>query len=222
MKTFGYARVSTTRQAEDGESLATQERQVSAWCALQNWPAPAMYVERGVSGSVPFAERPEGARLLAAIRPGDVLVIAKLDRAFRDAADALETLKHFKNQGISLVFIDLGGDVTGNGIAKLVFTILSAVAEQERDRTRERIRDVKGAQKALGRYLGGRVPFGYSVIDKGTPDAPDKWLVPDAGQQETLAEMVALRAQGTSLNELGRLFGFTPMSVKRILDRQSA
>jgi DNA invertase Pin-like site-specific DNA recombinase len=39
--------------------------------------------------------------------------------------------------------IDLGGDVTGNGVSKLVFTILSAVAEAERDRIRERIRDVK-------------------------------------------------------------------------------
>ena len=49
--------------------------------------------------------------------------------------------------------IDLGGDVTGDGHAKLVFTILSAVAEAERDRTRERIMDVKVDQKRRGRYL---------------------------------------------------------------------
>jgi putative DNA-invertase from lambdoid prophage Rac len=44
--------------------------------------------------------------------------------------------------------IDLGGDVTGNGIAKLIFTILSAVAEAERDRIKERVSVVKAA------YLG--------------------------------------------------------------------
>jgi DNA invertase Pin-like site-specific DNA recombinase len=45
--------------------------------------------------------------------------------------------------------------VTGNGISKLVFTILSAVAEAERDRTRERIAKVKRDQRQRGRYLGG-------------------------------------------------------------------
>jgi putative DNA-invertase from lambdoid prophage Rac len=43
-----------------------------------------------------------------------------------------------KQAGVSLHMIDLGGDTTGNGVSKLVFTILSAVAEAERDRTRER------------------------------------------------------------------------------------
>ncbi len=56
--------------------------------------------------------------------------------------------------------IDLGGDVTGNGISKLVFTILSAVTEAERDRIRERIRDVKADQRKRRRYLGGIVLFG--------------------------------------------------------------
>src|SRR3954451_7447199 len=64
--------------------------------------------------------------------------------------------------------IDLGGDVTGNGISKLVFTILSAVAEAERDRTRERITDVKRDQRARGRFLGGSVPFGYRLNSDGS------------------------------------------------------
>jgi putative DNA-invertase from lambdoid prophage Rac len=59
--------------------------------------------------------------------------------------------------------IDLGGDVTGNGIYKLVFTILSAVAEAERDRIRERIADVKRDQRQQNRFLGGYVPFGWRV-----------------------------------------------------------
>ena len=68
-------------------------------------------------------------KLLAAPGKGDVIVTAKLDRAFRSAADALAVLEEFKAQGIGLHMIDLGGDVCGNGISKLVFTILSAVAE---------------------------------------------------------------------------------------------
>jgi DNA invertase Pin-like site-specific DNA recombinase len=71
-------------------------------------------VERAVSGSTPLAERPEGQRLLATVGKGDVIVVAKLDRAFRSAADALATLEELKDQGVGLHMIDLGGDVIGN------------------------------------------------------------------------------------------------------------
>lgn len=81
-------------------------------------------------------------------------------------------LQKLKERGVSLHMIDLGGDVTGNGISKLLFTILSAVAEAERDRIRERITDVKRDQRQRGRYLGGRVPFGYRVDDGGVEAKP--------------------------------------------------
>jgi DNA invertase Pin-like site-specific DNA recombinase len=80
--------------------------------------------------------------------------------------------------------IDLGGDITGNGIAKLVFTILSAVAENERDRIRERIRDVKRHLASQGVYGGGKRPFGYDVVDKR--------LVPNLKEQEALARLIAV------------------------------
>jgi DNA invertase Pin-like site-specific DNA recombinase len=92
--------------------------------------------------------------------------------------------------------IDLGGDVIGNGIAKLVFTILSAVAEAERDRIRERIATVKADQRARNRYLGGKVPFGYRVGVAGE-------LVEDGRQQEAILEMKRLREQlGLSLRDI--------------------
>ena len=93
--------------------------------------------------------------MLAVLRPGDVVLTPKLDRMFRSALNALGVLEGLKQQGVSLHMIDLGGDVTGNGISKLVFTILSAVSEAERDRIRERIADVKRDQKTRGRFLGG-------------------------------------------------------------------
>ena len=65
-----------------------------------------------------------------------------------------------KQRDVGLHIINLGGDVTGNGISKLVLTILSAVAEAERDRIRERILDVKSDQRKRNRFLGGTVPFG--------------------------------------------------------------
>ena len=63
-----------------------------------------------------------------------------------------------------LAMIDLGGDVCGKGISKLIFTILSAVAENERDRIRERIRDVKRHLAAQGVYGGGKRPGGAKFL----------------------------------------------------------
>src|SRR5215204_4038930 len=150
MKTFGYLRVSTAEQASHGESLVTQKQQVTGYAMMKGWTVDGFFIEAGVSGSVPLAERPEGKRLLAVVKPGDVVVTPKLDRMFRSASDALGTLEEPKDQGIGLHMIDLGGAVCGNGISKLIVTILSAVAENERDRILERIRDVKRHLAARG------------------------------------------------------------------------
>ena len=142
-KVYGYCRVSTTEQAEDGSSLDAQRQQITGYAMMKGWNVTKTFIEAGVSGSVPLADRPEGHRLLETIGKGDIVITAKLDRMFRSAADALVTLEELKGQGVALHMIDLGGDVTGNGISKMVFTILAAVAEGERDRIRERIRDAK-------------------------------------------------------------------------------
>jgi DNA invertase Pin-like site-specific DNA recombinase len=144
---------------------------------------------------VPLSDRAEGTALLAALKAGDVLITAKLDRMFRSALDALDVLAKLKVRGVSLHMVDLGGDVTGNGISKLVFTILSAVAEAERDRIRERVTQVKRDQRQRNRYLGGIVPFGFRVGDDGS-------LVPDAAEQALIAHARALRADGATLRAI--------------------
>src|SRR5918994_4127590 len=184
MKVYGYVRVSTAEQASNGESLATQQQQITGYAMMKGWPVGSFFIEGGVSGSIPLAERPEGQRLLATVKSGDVVITAKLDRAFRSASDALATLEELKAQGVGLHMIDLGGDVCGNGISKLVFTILSAVAENERDRIRERIRDVKRHLAAQGIYGGGKRPFGFDIVDGK--------LVPNAAEQTAITEMKAM------------------------------
>ena len=195
MAVYGYVRVSTERQADDGESLGTQRRVIEGYAMMQGLPLDTVFVERGVSGSKPLGERPEGARLLDALRPGDVLITAKLDRMFRSALNALDVLGQLKERSVSLHMIDLGGDVTGNGISKLVFTILSAVAEAERDRIRERIRDVKADQRKRRRYLGGIVPFGWQVTEDGA-------LIEDPDEQRAIQRILQLRREGLSLRAI--------------------
>ena len=213
-----YCRVSTAEQANGGLSLDTQRQQITGYAMMKGWSVAEFFVEAGVSGSVPLADRPEGHRLLAALQPGDVVITAKLDRAFRSAADALGTLEQLKDDKVALHMIDLGGDVTGNGISKLVFTILSAVAENERDRIRERVRDAKRHRASQRLYNGGKRPFGFDVVEGR--------LVPNVNEQAALTRAKILRQQEASLREIARVwveeFGLPPLdakSVARIVDR---
>lgn len=220
MRVYSYTRVSTGRQAEEGESLGAQQRRVEGYAAMNDMVVDRHFVERGVSGSVPLADRPEGGALVQLVQPGDVIITPKLDRCFRSALDALDVLQKLKDRGVSLHMIDLGGDVTGSGISKLLFTILSAVAEAERDRIRERIADVKRDQKQRRRYLGGKVPFGYRVTEDGA-------LIEVEEEQVAVREMVALRAQGAPLRAVAahmkqRGFSVSHNAVKEITARVGA
>jgi DNA invertase Pin-like site-specific DNA recombinase len=194
-KVYGYCRVSTVRQVEEGESLGAQERTLAGYATMHGLTVTRTFIERGVSGAKPLGDRPQGSSLLAALRPGDIVITPKLDRMFRSALDALDVLGQLRKRGVSLHMIDLGGDVTGNGISKLVFTILSAVAEAERDRIRERVAEVKRDQKARNRYLGGTAPFGWHVGYGGE-------LIERPEQQAALRRIRALRAQGASLRAI--------------------
>jgi putative DNA-invertase from lambdoid prophage Rac len=215
MRVFGYSRVSTSDQADDGSSLASQQQQIAGYSMIKGWTIAEHFVERGVSGSTPLADRPEGHRMLATIGKGDVIVTAKLDRAFRSAADALAVLEEFKDQGVGLHMIDLGGDVCGNGISKMVFTILAAVAEGERDRIRERIRDAKRHLTSQGIYSGGKRPFGYDIILDGDVSR----LVPNAAEMGAIERMEDMRCAGATYRAIGAITGHGPRSVKRILER---
>jgi DNA invertase Pin-like site-specific DNA recombinase len=214
-RVFGYCRVSTTEQADEGASLAAQQQQITGYCMMKGWQVAEFFVERAVSGSVPLADRPEGQRLLAAAGKGDIIVTAKLDRAFRSAADALAVLEEFKDQGIALHMIDLGGDVTGNGISKMVFTILAAVAEGERDRITERIRDAKRHLTSQGVFSGGRKPFGFDIVQDGDVQR----MVPNAAEQSVIERMKAMRAAGATYRAIGGEVGMFGRTVQRILDR---
>jgi putative DNA-invertase from lambdoid prophage Rac len=215
MRVFGYSRVSTSEQADEGASLAAQQQQIAGYAMMKGWQVAEHFVERAVSGSTPLAERPEGRRMLATVGKGDIIVTAKLDRAFRSAADALAVLEEFKDQGVGLHMIDLGGDVTSNGISKMVFTILAAVAEGERDRIRERIRDAKRHLTSQGVFSGGKRPFGLDVVlDGETPR-----LVPNAEEMAVIERMKAMRRDGATYRAIGAVTGHGPKSVQRILER---
>ena len=137
MTVYGYSRVSTMRQADEGLSLDVQRRQIAGYAQMIGVEVAEVIVEEGVSGSIPIMQRPAGGALFARLKDGDMIIASKLDRLFRSALDALNTVEQLKKIGVKLHLIDMGGDIAANGLSKLFLTVASAFAEAERDRIRE-------------------------------------------------------------------------------------
>ena len=219
MTIYGYARVSTVTQVKEGESLETQKLQIQSYAISKGLELDAanIFVEAGVSGGIEFANRPEGSKLTQLVTTGDIIIFPKLDRAFRNTRNALNVLHDMKERKVSIHFIDLGGDVTGNGIGAIVFTILSAFATFERERIATRIREVKQVQKAQGKFTGGRRPFGFEVIDGVKVVKPE--------EQKVISRMKQLRTRGKSYGYIASWIkksmdvNFTSMGIKSILNR---
>jgi DNA invertase Pin-like site-specific DNA recombinase len=170
------------------------------------------FIEEGVSASIPLAERPMGKLLLSDLKPGDIIITPKLDRMFRSSLDALTIFNQLQAQSIQLHMLDLGGDVLSNGMSKLMFTIVSAFAEAERDRIRERVRDIKKDQRSRNRYLGGKTPYGYKVNLCGE-------LVENPWEQDTIKVIKEARKRGHTIRRIAQVTNLSLASVHKILKR---
>lgn len=198
MTTYAYVRVSTVEQA-DGTSLAEQERKARGVAMIRDEEIAEVFSDAGVSGSVPLEDRPAGKKLLGSLKRGDTLIVAKLDRAFRNATDALVRSDYFKSIGVKLILVDMGNDpVTENGTGRMFFGMLALMAEFERDRILERTDSGRRAKKAKGGHTGGTAPFGYRVVGLGK----EARLEPIEDQQYAIRDIKELHTEGHSLRKI--------------------
>lgn len=217
---YGYTRVSTIEQAS-GTSLDEQENRIKGAALMRGEDVSEVFTDAGVSGSVPLRQRPSGGRLLDVLQPGDTLIVAKLDRIFRSAADALTMVEELKTHGIDLIVTDMGVDpVTQNGASKMFFGMMACVAEFERTRIKERQKEGNQAKRAKSGFTGGKCPFGYRVVGSGK----EAMLAPDPAEQEAITLINQLRKGGMSYQkiaeELDRIgMKASHMTVKRIVER---
>lgn len=141
MRLFGYARVSTSQQSLDIQVKALKEAGVKESRIFTDI----------VSGS--HIQR-EGLSLLRVkIEAGDVILVTKLDRLGRDTADMINLIKEFDDLKVSVRFLNDGISTEG-AMGKMVITILSAVAQAERQRILERTNEGRIEAKAKGIKFG--------------------------------------------------------------------
>ena len=149
MRTALYARVSTNH----GQDSELQLRDLREHFQRRGWEIIDEYIDNGISGAKD--SRPELNRLMADAhkRRFDAVAVWKFDRFARSTSHLLRALETFQSLGIEFISLTEGID-TSTPVGKMVFTILGAVAEMERQLIRERIRAGLRNARAKGRRLG--------------------------------------------------------------------
>lgn len=143
-----------------------------------------LYVDDGVSGNVPFAQRPGGGRLSLRLRKGDVVVMSAWDRGFRNLLDFLDTLDRWRKAGIYVVTVSMPLDPTDEMHA-IMIKIFGLLAETERSIIKKRMRDSIETRLKQGRAASTNVPYGY----KNVGEKLNRMTVP-CYEERTLGELI--------------------------------
>lgn len=162
-----YARVSTEEQAMHGVSLDAQRERLLTYAKENGLTVVDTYVDEGISARKRYTRRPEFVRMLEDVKKGkiDVVLFIKLDRWFRNIADYYEVQAILDKYKVQWVATEEDYDTTtANG--RLALNIKLAIAQDESDRTSERIKFVFQNMVKEGRVISGQVPKGFKIVDK--------------------------------------------------------
>jgi DNA invertase Pin-like site-specific DNA recombinase len=187
---IGYARVSTNDQHPEAQG----ERLAAAGCER-------IFTEPGVSGKL--ARRPQWDACLAQLRPGDALVCVRLDRIGRSVGNLIEVVSDLEQRQVDLIVLDQGIDTT-TAAGRMMFHILAAIAEFERDLIVERTRDGLAAARARGRVGGRKRKLAPAQV------AHARRLYDEVGPDGKRAHTV---------EHIGKLLGVDRVTIYRTLER---
>jgi DNA invertase Pin-like site-specific DNA recombinase len=179
---IGYGRVSTLTQTEETQRAALE----AAGC-------DEIHTETISSGK---KERPVLAQVMRELQPGDTLVICKLDRWARSLKELLVMAAELQERGVTLYVIDQAID-SSTPTGRLLFHVLGAIAEFERELGIQRTRESIAHRRATGGDLGGR----------------RKSYKPEQAEMA-----VRLRGEGESFRSIARKLGLSLATVQRILE----
>lgn len=195
-RVWGYCRVSTRAQANEGFSLDDQHSRIAGYCQANALPSPTQFfVDAATSGTVSLQKREHGQAMLQIVRRGDHIVVTRGDRLFRSAKNALEVAEMLRDKGVELHLMDMGGPVLNSSVSRLVFGILMMVANMESERIGERTASVKEHLRKQGRFVGGLLPVGYKRTKDGR-------LLRDRDWKRQSAQIQKLSEQGLSVRKI--------------------
>ena len=174
-KCYIYNRVSTAVQV-DGYSLDAQRDKLKKYAEYQDMEVVKEFSDAGHSGKN-INGRPEFSRMLEEIARGedgvDFVLVFKLSRFGRNAADVLNSLQLMQDYGVNLICVEDGID-SSKEAGKLMISVLSVVAEIERENILVQTMEGRRQKAREGRWNGGFAPYGYKLVDGDLQIAEDE------------------------------------------------
>jgi site-specific DNA recombinase len=207
-----YIRVSTEEQAKQGISLAAQEEALINYSKALGYGIYKIYRDEGKSGK-DIKGRPEMIQMLgdAELRKFQAIFIYKLDRFSRSLKDLIETIEKLKEWNID--FVSLQDKIeTTSASGKLMFHIISAFAEFERNVTGERTKFSMDKRARDGNPIT-RAPWGYKLENKK--------LIPTEHSYQVQEIFQDFLNQEISLTKLAKKYEFSVNGLKKILTNQT-
>lgn len=164
IKVYTYTRVSTAMQI-DGFSLDAQKARMKAFADFNGYEIAHEYEDAGKSGKS-IEGRLEFSRMIGDVKTGkdgvSFVLVFKLSRFGRNAADVLSTLQIMQDFGVNLICVEDGID-SSKDAGKLIISVLSAVAEIERENIRVQTMEGRIQKAREGKWNGGFAPYGYQL-----------------------------------------------------------
>jgi len=221
-KAVGYIRVSTERQADKGVSLDAQRARIVAWCEFNGYELTAVHIDAGISGKT-MKNRAGVQDALVSVRKGMALVVYSLSRLARSTKDALQISETLNQKGADLVSLTEQIDTT-SAAGKMIFSMMAAFSQFERDLASERTRAALSYKKANGEKYAP-VPFGFEEMNGR--------LVEVQEETEIVADILGMRSRGVALSRIaGELNGrgvsgknggkWYASTVRYLIQRQAA
>jgi site-specific DNA recombinase len=191
MRAIIYLRVSKSEQADSGLGLAAQLAAATKKAIELGVSEILPFTDPGVSGSTPIDKRPGLSQALAAVRKGDVLIVAKRDRLSRSMSIsiAIEDLLRSRKAALISANGEGTGDTVENVGSLMEKRMFQVFAEVEKQMIKDRTRAALGVKKARGERTGN-IPYGYQLADDGIH------VEPNTEEQAVISIVGTLRGQG--------------------------
>jgi len=186
---IGYVRVSTEQQASEGVSLEAQRAKIEHWCKANDYELVNVYVDAGISGKS-MDKRPGLLDALKSLKKGMALVSYSLSRLARSTKDALSIGESVAKKKADMVSLTEQIDTT-TAAGKMMFQMLSVLAEFERNLVAERTTNALQHKKRTGQKYTNQTPYGFEAIEGR--------LVQVQQEAEIVAEIQASRTGGNTL-----------------------
>lgn len=172
MRAALYVRVSTDDQAKEGFSIEAQKRRLLAFCESQDWSIADLYIDDGYSAK--DMERPHMKRMLRDMTNDvfDVVLVYKLDRLTRSAADCDHLIKTFEAHKIAFQSCTESFE-TRTATGRLFIRLIADIAQWERENIGERVRMGQEQKVLEGKKPGGKYPYGYDSNGDSIPEEFD-------------------------------------------------